>query len=151
MKLAFIYGKQPSATLTRLFTGSACYHVGLTDGRHFWDMHLIRRRRLWAGLYPAERVLLAECPVDVPREFLEQRLDTDTAVYGVLDYLLFALRPLYHLIGSSTRNMGGVICSEMVAADLAACGWEQRFVEVPSPADLELAVLGRINALDAQR
>ncbi len=137
MKIAFIYGKQPSSTLTKFFTGSACYHVGFTDGAHFWDMNLLRRRRLWPGLYPESHVRLADCPVDVTAEYLEHRLDTDEATYGWADYLLFALRPIYHLFGRSTRNAGGVICSEMVADDLIALGWPVVFDEVPSPADLE--------------
>lgn len=148
MKIAFIYGKKPSSTLTKLFTGSACYHVGFTDGHHFWDMHLIRRRRLWPGLYPAEHALLAECPVPVSAEYLDHKLDTDDATYGWLDYIRFALRPIYHLFGRSTRNAGGVICSELVANDLAANGWPVRWPEVPSPADLEEAILGRRDALE---
>lgn len=147
MKIAFIYGKQPSSTLTKFFTGSACYHVGFTNGDKFWDMNLIRRRRVWP-LYPAERVLLAECPVAVSEEYLDHMLDTDEATYGWRDYLLFALRPLFHLFGKSTRNAGGVICSEMVANDLMANNWQHEFAEVPSPADLELAILGRKNAKD---
>lgn len=151
MKIAFIYGKEPSSTLTQFFTGSRCYHVGFTDGHHFWDMHLIRRRRLWAGLYPARHVILAECPVEVTAEYLDYKLDTDTAQYGVLDYLLFALRPIYHVFGYSTRNAGGVICSEMVADDLISRGWQRRYVEVPAPADLEATVLGRRNALGGSK
>ena len=141
MKIALIYGKQPSATLTKLFTGSACYHVGFTDGRRFWDMNLIRRRRLWDGLYPPEHVRLVECPVDVTAEYLDHKLDTDESTYGWKDYLLFALRPVYHLFGKSTRDLGGVICSELVCNDLNACGWRVRFAEVPSPADLERALI----------
>lgn len=146
MKIAFIYGKRPSSILTKFFTGSTCYHVGFTDGAKFWDMNLIRRRRLWP-LYPDSHVVLAECPVDVPIDYLEHMLDIDDEVYGWRDYLLFALRPFYHLIGKSTRNAGGVICSEMVADDLKANGWAVRFNEVPSPADLEQQILGRKNAI----
>lgn len=147
MKIAFVYGKQPSSTLTKFFTGSACYHVGFTNGVHFWDMNLIRRRRLWP-LYPEGHVILAECPVEISADYLEHMLDSDEATYGWRDYLLFALRPLYHLFGRSTRNAGGVICSEMVADDLIAMGWRVRFPEVPSPADLELSILGRKDAIN---
>lgn len=147
MKIAFVYGKRPAATLTKIFTGSTCYHVGFTDGVRFWDMHLIRRRRLWPA-YHAYRVVLADCPVAVTAEYLDHRLDTDDATYGWRDYLLFALRPIYHFFGKSTRNVGGVICSEMVANDLNAFGWPVRFHEVPSPSDLEVAILGRKDALN---
>lgn len=151
MKVAFIYGKQPSATLTRVFTRSSCYHVGFTDGMFFWDMHLIRRRRLWPQYAAGRKVLLADCPAPVTRDYLEHQLSTDASTYGKADYALFALRPFFHLVGASTRNAGGIICSEMVANDLAACGWSVRFKEVPSPADLEVALLGRRNAFAAPR
>jgi hypothetical protein len=149
VKVGFAYGRKPSSTLTKLFTGSTCYHVFFVDegaGR-LYDMNLLRRRRLWPH-YPPERVILADCPVDVPADYMEHMLDIDEATYGWRDYLLFALRPLYHLVGKSTRNVGGVICSEMVANDLIALGWRVRFPEVPSPADLEIAILGRKDAIN---
>ena len=139
MKIAFIYSdKKFSATLTQIFTGSRCYHVAWVDeerGRMV-DMHLIRRQRLWPHYDPAN-VKLVESPVPVSWEFLEQKLLTDDNTYGVLDYVMFALRPIYHLLGLSARNKGGVICSEMVYNDLVANGWPHRYREVPSPADLE--------------
>ena len=147
MKIVFVYGKQPSSTLTMLATGSTCYHVGFTDGFHFWDMNLIRRRRRWEGLYPEDRVILKDAPVEITADYLNWKLDTDDSQYGYLDYALFALRWLYHLFGQSTRNMGGKICSETVTDDLQANGWPVKFEEVPSPADLELAILGRKNAI----
>jgi len=142
VKLVFVYGNRLSSWLTKFFTGSTCYHVGFTDGTHFWDMHLIRRRRRWKDLYPAERVVTIKTPVKVTADYLDDKLDTDEEEYGWRDYLLFAVRPLYHLVGKSTRNAAGVICSEMVANDLAANGWSVRFDEVPSPADLEKVLLG---------
>lgn len=145
MKIAFIYGKKPSSWLTKLFTGSECYHVGFTDGQKFWDMSLIRRRRDWPH-YDAKNVLLADCPVEVTADYLNAKLDTDESKYGFVDYLLFALRPIYHFFGHSTRNAGGVICSEMIENDLIANGWKSPFYEVPSPADLELVFFGRKNA-----
>jgi len=148
MKLVFIYGDRLSSKLTKLFTDSTCYHVGFTDGIKFWDMNLIRRRRLWS-LYPAAHIIMAECPVPVSAEYLDHQLDTDDAQYGVMDYMLFGLRWFYHLVGQSTRNAGGVICSELVASDLVANGWTVRFAEVPSPSDLELAILGRKDAIKA--
>jgi hypothetical protein len=146
MQVVFVYGKQPSSTLTRLFTGSTCYHVGFTDGVKFWDMNLIRRRRLWPQ-YVTRKTIAFTCPVPVSAEYLDRMLDTDANHYGFVDYFLFLLRPLYHLIGRSTRNAGGVICSEMVANDLRANGWEVEYPEVPSPADLERVILGRIDAI----
>ncbi|MCA3269540.1 MAG: hypothetical protein INF44_04225 [Thalassospira sp.] len=142
MKIAFIYGKKPSSTLTKIFTGSSCYHVGFTDGVKFWDMHLIRRRRLWS-IYNNKKTVLIEAPVSITAEYLDHKLDTDDAKYGIIDYGLFGLRPIYHLFGKSTRNAGGLICSEMVADDLNANGWRYTFKEVPSPADLEYALGGK--------
>lgn len=148
MKVAFIYGKQPSSTLTWLGTGSTCYHVAFTDGYHLWDMHWIRRRRLWKGLYPASHVVLVDAPVEITAKYLDHKLDTDRAVYGWVDYVRFGFRWAYHLVGKSTPNAGGTICSELVADDLIKNGWKQRFAEVPSPADLEEVLLGRRNAIE---
>lgn len=155
MKIVFIYGNRVSSKLTKFFTGSTCYHVAFTNGEKLWDMNLIRRRRNWP-VYPAENIILADLPAgcSVTADYLDHQLDTDESRYGMVDYLLFSVRWAYHLIGKSTRNASGVICSEMVANDLAANGWPARFwlaKEVPSPADLELVILGRKDALMAKR
>lgn len=147
MKVVFVYGKKPSSILTKIFTDSTCYHVGFTDGVKFWDMHKIRRRREWP-LYEEGKFICIECPVNVTSTYLDYMLDVDNSEYGKIDYLLFALRPIYHFFGLSTRNFGGTICSEMVANDLRACGWNHYFLEVPSPADLELSLLGKVNAIN---
>lgn len=139
MKIAFIYSKTKiSGLLTKFFTGSYCYHVGWVDEKNnkMYDMNLIRRRRNWP-YYPAERVVLIDAPVTVTAEFLESKLSSDENHYGFVDYLLFGLRPFYHIFGMSTRNAKGVICSEMIYNDLRECGWDVEFVDVPSPADLE--------------
>ena len=99
-------------------------------------MNLLRRRRKWPH-YAPENVILVDAPVAVTREFMEEKLDSDKNVYGVIDYVKFGLRPFYHLLGLRTRNAGGVICSEMIYNDLRECGWQHRFRQVPSPADLE--------------
>jgi hypothetical protein len=149
MQIAFIYGRQLSSALTKFWTGSTCYHVAFVEGARMWDMNLLRRRRVWPH-YSVARVILADLPSGcrVTREYLESKLETDDSRYGVIDYLLFSLRPLYHLLGRSTRNASGTICSEMVAGDMHACGWPVQFTEVPSPADLERAILGRIDAIN---
>ena len=144
MKIAFIYSTTKlSGLLTKLFTGSYCYHVVWVDESRdrMVDMNLLRRQRLWSNYSNGKEVVMVESPVEVTWEFLEDRLLNDNATYGWRDYLLFALRPFYHLIGKSTRNVGGVICSEMVYNDLVANGWNQQFDEVPSPADLECCLL----------
>lgn len=104
-------------------------------------MNLIRRRRLWS-IYNNKKTVLIEAPVSITSEYLDHKLDTDEARYGIIDYILFGLRPIYHLFGKSTRNAGGLICSEMVADDLNAHGWRYTFKEVPSPADLEYVLGG---------
>ena len=139
MKIAIISSDTKfSSKLTLFFTGSKAYHAVIVDEENgfMYDQHLILRRRLWPH-YSPENVKLYDCPVPVSSEFMEYKLSTDEAAYGVLDYCLFALRPLYHLFGKSTRNAGGVICSEMVYEVLKANGWTHEFKEVPSPADLE--------------
>jgi hypothetical protein len=152
MQIAFIYGKRLSSALTKFWTGSTCYHVAFVEGARMWDMNLLRRRRVWPS-YHSNQVLLAGLPAgcNVTREYLESKLETDYSRYGVLDYLLFSVRWAYHLVGKSTRNASGIICSEMVADDMRACGWGQSFAEVPSPADLELAILGRTDAINTKR
>lgn len=104
-----------------------------------YDMNLLRRRRPWPAYGPNTDVSLYSCP-EVTKEYLEWQLSHDDNVYGFLDYILFGLRPLYHLVGKSTRNASGEICSEMVNNDLRNCGVQTPFKpddEVPSPADLE--------------
>ncbi len=137
MKLAFVYSKSKlPAKLTKFFTGSYCYHVAWVDEENnkMYDMNLIRRRRDWP--YYKETILI-DVPVTITKEYLESKLSSDENTYGFIDYLLFAVRPLYHLVGLSTRNAKGVICSEMIYNDMVANGWSGRFKEVPSPADLE--------------
>ena len=143
MKIAFFYGHGLSGVLTRIFTGSDCYHVAIVDEEsgHLYDMNLLIRRRVWPDEYAGHKFKLVESPVPIKREFLEHLLDTDNNTYGWRDYCLFALRPIYHLFGKSTRNAGGVICSEFVYNILVANGWPVRFSEVASPADLERELL----------
>lgn len=139
VKLCFRYSdRKISALLTKTFTGSYCYHVGWVDTLNgkFYDMHLIRRRRKWPH-YTDGKYILVNPDVVVPAEYLEDQLDSDVNTYGWKDYLLFALRPLYHLVGKSTPNTGGVICSEMIYNDHVANGSQMKFKEAPSPADLE--------------
>lgn len=151
MQVAFVYGKKPNSTLTRIFTGSTCYHVGFTDGEWFWDMHQHRRVGPWKGRYPAERVILVDCPVQITAALLDQQVLDQTVAYGWRDYLAFAFRWAYHLVGKSTRNYGGEICSEWVGNVLRAMGWDRSFEEVEAPADLELAILGRKDAINPER
>lgn len=140
MKLAIIFNQDKlSGKLTRWWTGCYAYHTVWVDeaANRMYDMHLIRRRRVWPH-YPEANVLAFDVP-QVTREYLEGQLDTDESWYGWRDYALFALRPLYHLLGKSTRNAGGVICSEMINADIWACGGRTPWPvdgAPPSPCDL---------------
>lgn len=140
MKLAVIFNdRKLSGRLTRLFTGCAAYHVAWVDEERglMYDQHLIRRRRSWPH-YDQSHVLLFDVP-QVTHQYLEHMLSTDDSTYGWVDYLLFGLRPIYHLFGRSTRNAGGVICSEMVNNDMRAnrvdTPWDE-FDAPPSPCDL---------------
>lgn len=144
MKVAFFYNKFPSSALTKFWTGSTCYHVAIVDEEadKMYDMNLLFRRRKWSEYAARHEYKLVEAPVAISRTYLEELMDSSEATYGWKDYLLFALRPIYHVFGKSTRNMNGVICSELVADILIANGWPKFFTEVPSPADLELALIG---------
>lgn len=141
IKIAVIFNADKlSGKLTRMWTGCYAYHAVFVDegAGKMYDMHLIRRRRAWPH-YTDGEVLLFDAPACITAAYLEHQLDVDTAIYGWQDYLLFALRPLYHLLGKSTRNAGGVICSEMVNNDILACGgvtpWRLSDAP-PSPCDL---------------
>lgn len=143
-RLVFIYSKTKFlAKLTKIFTGSYCYHVGwlvqnpTTKEEEFFDMNLLRRIRNWEGLYPNDRIKIVDSPVVVTWEYLYTATKLSSEVYGFVDYFLFALRPIYHLFGQSTRSAKGKICSEIVYDDLWNNGYWKIFKEVPSPADLE--------------
>lgn len=141
-KLAIFYNQRSiMGKLTRIFTGTYAYHVGwiCEEQDKFYDMNLIRRRRIWSIENVGRTYTLHDFPL-VTHDYLEMMNDTDTNTYGFVDYVLFAIRPLYHLFGKSTRNAHGVICSEMCNWDLIRCGYKTPFRiidEPPSPADLE--------------
>jgi hypothetical protein len=143
VKLAIIFAdpeKKLSARLTLFFTGCTAYHIGFVDLKKdkFYDMHLIRRRRLWSDYSAKRDYLLFDCPGVVTSEYLELMIDTCKDLYGIWDYALFGLRGLYHLVGASTRNAGGVICSEMINMDIKTCGGDTPWLlsdEPPSPCD----------------
>ncbi len=124
MKLAIIFNQHKlSGRLTKFWTGCYAYHVAWVDeaSGKMWDMNLIRRRRAWPH-YDADQVLLFDAPENVTAAYLERRLETDDNTYGWQDYVMFALRPLFHLFGKSTPNAGGEICSEMVNDDIWVTG-----------------------------
>ena len=141
MKIAIIFNENNlSGRLTKFWTGCFAYHVAWVDEStgKMWDMNLIRRRREWPH-YSEGQALLFEAPGNVTVDYLERRLETDDNTYGWKDYLLFALRPLFHLFGKSTPNAGGVICSEMVNDDIWSTGGSTPWpvsLEPPSPCEL---------------
>lgn len=139
MKLAIIFNSDKlSGKLTKLFTGCYAYHTAWVDEDNgaVYDMHLTRRKRAWPQ-YANAQVLLFDFP-EVTRDYLERQLIADKRDYGYLDYVLFSVRWLFHLVGASTWNADGVICSEMVNEDARACGvetpWDE-FQAPPSPCD----------------
>jgi len=144
IKVAFIFAdpsEKISARLTLIFTGCAAYHIGFVDTERnkFYDMNLIRRRRVWSEYERKRHCILFDAPGWIDADYLERMLDADKSRYSVLDYILFGLRPIYHLLGKSTPNAGGMICSEMVLIDLNANGANLPFdakKAPPSPCDL---------------
>lgn len=116
IQLAIIYSKTKlSGRLTKFWTGEYAYHCGFLDAENdtFYDMNLLPRKVYWSAkkykdftLHPC-KLTVADC-----EEYL--KLDSLNVRYGVLDYSLFALRPIFHFFGKSTRNLGGEICSEWV-------------------------------------
>ena len=138
MKLAFALNDQKiSGKLTKFWTGCYAYHSFWHDDEYMYDQHLIRRRRLWPHYGSKTTIISFDVP-EVTRQFLEQKLNDDDSWYGWQDYLLFALRPIFHLFGKSTPNAGGVICSEMTNNDMVDCGvvtpWAKDGAP-PSPCD----------------
>lgn len=141
MKLAIVFNDHKlSGWLTKIGTGCYAYHAFWVDedAGLMYDMHLIRRRRIWPH-YQEGQVILFDAPANVTSKYLEDQLNSDENRYGVGDYILFLLRPFFHLFGKSTPNVGGLICSEMVNLDIWNCGGTTPWsVEVapPSPCDL---------------
>lgn len=143
MQLAIIYSKTKlSSKLTKFWTGSYAYHCGLLDieSDTFFDMNITPRKISWAAkdykdfeLHDVD-VTLSDC-----ENYLKQ--DSLNVRYGVLDYTLFALRPIFHFFGKSTPNANGDICSEQTNKWL----WRKTYGATPfnplhappSPADLE--------------
>lgn len=139
MKIAFFFNEEKfCGKLTKFFTGCYCYHVGFVDEERdiLYDMNLTRRKRRWSIYGSRKNAILVEAPVEITADYLEEQLLVDDSLYGVADYSLFMLRPMYHWFGKSTRNVGGMICSELVYNGLYAHGWSVKFPEVPSPCDL---------------
>ena len=142
VKIAIIFNNDSlPGKLTKFFTGCYAYHIGFVEEETdtFYDMNLLFRKRYWSVYSAKKEVLLFSTPVEIPVSYLEEKLKIDTNVYGFLDYLLFAARPFYHLLGKSTRNAKGVICSEMVNEALREHGVQTPWpvtVAPPSPCDL---------------
>lgn len=141
MKLAIIFNDHKlSGWLTKFWTGCYAYHCAWVDEASgtMYDMNLLRRKREWPH-YPEGWVVLFDAPPGITVEYLEYKLKTCNARYGVADYLLFSLRPFYHLLGKSTRNASGKICSEILNDDVWETGgttpWTSD-VAPPSPCGL---------------
>lgn len=142
MKLAIIHANPSdkfSARLTLWFTGSTAYHCGFVDesDETWFDMSWLPRKTAWPRYFEPKWANLYDVP-GLTRAECEEYLKADSDVkYGFLDYILFGIRPLYHLFGKSTRNASGMICSEMCHLWLKRAGYEIEFDAVPSPKDLE--------------
>jgi hypothetical protein len=142
MKLAIIHApakEKLSARLTLHFTGSTAYHCGFVDEESgtFYDMSWIPRKTNWPRYHAPKFVYLYDVP-KLTKDTCELFLKQDSEIkYGVMDYILFGFRWAFHLVGKSTPNAGGWICSEMCAAWLTAVGYDIEMQPVPSPATLE--------------
>lgn len=143
MKLALIFGPDGklSADLTKAFTGCRAYHIAFVceESGVGYDQHWLFRRFHWDGHYPADQVVLFDCPFPMTEAELREEMlrDIDAlcdssgpmwqrllkTLYGMRDYSAFALRPLYHLLGRSTPNYAGRICSGRIRDMGAERGW----------------------------
>jgi hypothetical protein len=141
IKLAIIFNENKlSGKLTKFWTGEYAYHIGFYDDTTdtFYDMSILPRKVYWSAKNYKDFTLhttnltAADCEAYLKQDSLYVR-------YGVIDYTLFALRPLFHFFGKSTRNANGWICSEMVnnwlwRKQLNATEWNPKDAP-PSPAD----------------
>ena len=142
MKLAIISSTTKlSGKLTKFWTGSYAYHCGFVDieSDTFYDMHWNPRCTTWTehGYKDVQlfdvNLTLADCE--------QYRIRDRNITYGWRDYTLFALRPIYHFFGKSTRNPSGMVCSGWCNNLL----WDKNIratpfspmQEEPSPADLD--------------
>lgn len=143
VKLVLIHApadKKLSAWLTQFWTGSTAYHCGFVDESDgtFFDMNLLPRKVVWPRYGPPKWINEYDMP-QITRAMCEDYLKRDGSVrYGVGDYIMFGLRPIFHWFGKSTPNVGGMICSEMCSVWLNRAGYDAPIVPVQSPADLEL-------------
>ncbi len=147
MKLGLVFNHNKiNGKATKFFTGCYAYHTIWVDEENglMYDMSLLRRRRAWPK-YRDDEVLLFDFP-EVTRELMEYKLTHDTTHYGVVDYILFGFRWVYHLLGKPTRNAKGKICSEITNEDLIDSGvitpWKKTDAP-PSPCDIYMWVSER--------
>lgn len=129
--------------LMKAFTGCYSYHCGILmeDTQVFYDMYWMRRRRPWGEVLHTlghEKAVykIFDSPVEITEKYLVDQILNANTHYGVLDYLQFGFRWVYHLIGKATPNAKGTICSEMINNDLIVHNWHVTYTEVPSPCDL---------------
>lgn len=141
MKLAIIFNHDKIlGKLTKYFTGCYAFHVAWVDLETdtVYDTNLYRRKRSWSGLYKEDQFLLFDVP-KVKRDYLEYRLNFDLSSCTLLDLIQFYSRRVYHLLGISTYNIGGVTSADMCNTDIWECGGSTPFdldKTPPSPCDL---------------
>lgn len=134
VKVIFFEGRSLWSLLTLVFTGSRIYHVGFysDSSGYVYDMNVMRRR-VKLSQFSKDKYYMF--PTPVVENYLKGAVLDRKETYGVLDYLLFAVRWL----GFKVKNRKGIICSEMVNNDLRRFGVRTPFAPdsaPPSPADL---------------
>lgn len=129
----------------KLFSGSRIKHVGYLDvkSQMFHEMKetfvsVPWGPRLAEALRDGDKIRIVDAPEYISPETTNAlHIAAGNGIqYGVVDYILFAIRPIYRLIGKPVRNYGGWICSEIVYIALRIEGWAKTYVSVPSPGDL---------------
>lgn len=152
-KVFFNVGKEDKflTRLSRIFSGSNIYHVGFLsdDGETAYDMSLLKRAFKIQD-YSPDSIILLKIPMYLsePKILMEiaytnGELSTRSTFYGIWDYLAFAIRPLYHILGKSTPNFRGVICSEWVNNKIVEAQGDNGFKLSdcpPSPTDLYISI-----------
>ena len=129
--IIIFYTKGKAGKLTNVVTGCHAYHIGYLFRDWVYDLHLTPRRLRASEYLKGQNYTLHETSVteeQVKDYWLNwyERLDAKrpkgagiwwwikNRLYSVGDYALFALRPLYTLLGKQVPNLDGVVCSEII-------------------------------------
>lgn len=123
-----------SNAITRFFTGSPVYHLGWldVDRKVLYDFHFVRRSRPWPLPCKSSTFEFKDLP-GVTLEYIKDKTLEARLKPTFKDRVLFTLRFAYHLLGLSTRGVGGHTAASEANSDLLACGYNTPWLLVKPP------------------